>query len=964
MKKTFLLCLTWVCCLTGSLADTLAEVDSLLQVYEKSKGEKRTDVGQELMTIYTDFPVFFNESLTIDESMNAKERDFIVWYSTERFYTSCAYYSEALRYNDMALTFTESIQMPESPGSAPTLHQNLYATLLCDRVYCLFKTSDYMQAIEQSERAIGVCQQTGNKLQLARAYLYISLVNHALQNHEEAIQQVESAIRLNEQIGDKSQLHNTLGIACEIFCSARQPDKAVGYGLRAVEVAREMNFQSGVANHLMQLSYAYDRKGDYQQGINAADEAIAIIKQVEPLDRNQLALSLEYKSWNLIDIGRHREAAEALREAIRLETEVGNTHAAWNNYRTLSEALEPYDLKGAVDALRLYTRMGDSIHSQQLRELMSQANAGFHNDELREENEQSRRMNRIITWTAVVVVLMLFAVIASLWFAFRQKKRSNQTLQRLTEVREAFFTNVTHELRTPLTVILGLGEELSRLQSPEVPASVTEAGQAIERQGRQLLTLVNQMLDISKVKSSLGEQPRTEGNVAQYVAMVVEHYQEMARQKGVAVNYTADEGGIETSYVADYVEKLVGNLMSNAIKFTPQGGNVDVELHRHDNSLLLTVSDNGKGIAPEYLPHIFEPFFNVGSAEGTGVGLALVKQIVDELKGDIKVESKEGEGSKFRVSLPIMPTSQPSSPTPTAEDKDRPEDIPVNNDDHTSNPAEGEGGTPTLLIVEDNTDVAALIERQLHGRYNISFAADGQQGLKKARKLMPDLIITDLMMPHTDGLQLCREIRADEVTNHIPIIVVTAKATDADRLRGLQAGADAYLNKPFNAEELRVRVEKLLEMRTLLQQKFSAAQAPAVAPEERVADKKEEAAERTSFVNPSEQFVNRVKQTVLELIDTKQCDVEHVAAKLFMSPFQLRSKLSAVIGVTPKKFILKLQLEHACQMIKEHPNRLITDVAERCGFYDKSHFTRHFRDAFGMTPGEYAQQCAAQNEEG
>ena len=629
----------------------------------------------------------------------------------------------------------------------------------------------------------------------------------------------------------------------------------------------------------------------------------------EPIDRNQLAISLEFKGWNLIDIGRHREAAEVLRRAIALEMEVGNTHAAMYDYRTLSEALEPDDPHAALAAIRRYTQLSDSLHSEQLKELMSRADAELHNDELQEANEQSRRMNRIVVTTSLVFTLLLVALAASLWWAFRQKRRTAEALQRLTVARESFFTHVTHEFRTPLTVILGIAKE--------------EKNEVLERQALQLLDLVNQLLDISKVKSAIGEQPQTRDNVAAYVGMVVESCREMARQKGVEVAFESDEGGIETSFVADYWQKMVSNLLSNAIKFTPEGGTVCVSLHRHNEQLELTVADTGCGIAAKDLPHIFDPFYRAddSAVPGSGIGLALVRQIVDAIGAKVEVKSRVGEGTSITVKWNPATSSSLQGGLP-----------------------KGVGGS-VVLIVEDNRDVANLIGRQLSDHYDIHFAADGEEGIEQARQLVPDLIITDLMMPHTDGLALCRAIREDDVTNHIPIIVITAKITEDDRIRGLKAGADAYLTKPFNAEVLKIRVEKLLEQRKMLYEKWG--KDASVAPTVAVAS--------TAFLASSEQFIEKMRQVVLQLMPQGECDVERVASEMCMSSSQLRRKLNAVTGQSPKKYIQEIQLEKACQLL-QNPERTLAEVAESCGFYDLSHFVRVFRQTYGVTPSNYMSQ--------
>lgn len=942
--QTILLSLLWAVS-TIVYADTIADVDSLLRVYDNSQGNKRLSIGRQLVEIYGGSSVFFDGVPTISTDMSREEQDLMVWFGTERFYTTNSYYAEALDYNERAMKLIEKgkAEMKDAQSSMANGQWSMANTLLCDKAYCLFKRSDYTKSIETCQEAIRQCQETDDKMQLSRAYLYLSLVNHALQKYDEAKSLVVKSIETNRQLGLNVQTHNALGVACEIFCSAKEVDKAIDYGRQAVEAAHAIGYMPGVTNHLTQLSYAYDRKGDYAMGLLMADSAIAMVKATEPLDRNQLALALEFKGWNLIDIGRQREAADALREAIDLQLELGNEHAACYDYRTLSEALETIDPQGSIAALRRYTRMSDSIHTEQLKELMSQADAKFHNDELKEENAASRRMNRIILWTALIVVILLTLAIASLSFAFRQKKRAAMVQQRMMQAREEFFTNVTHEFRTPLTVILGLAEELKNL-------TPTGEAETIKRQAQHLLTLVNQILDISKVKTTIGEQPRTQGDLTAYVAMVVERHREMARQKDITLTYETDKHPIETAFVADYTDKTVSNLLSNAIKYTPKGGRVRVTLTSHPTlspqTITLSVSDTGKGIPPEHLPHIFEPFFCVssGGQEGTGVGLALVKQIADALHGEVSVKSEVGKGTTVSITVPAIGINGTNGVNEVIEVQ-RP---------HSSH--------PTLLIVEDNADVAALIGRQMEGRYTLHFAADGDEGIAKAHELMPDLIITDLMMPGTDGLQLCRNIRSDEATNHIPIVVVTAKATDDDRIKGRKAGADAYLYKPFNADELNVCVEQLLEQRERLRRKFmtTVGTSPIPARNSETApipandietDRVTE--DNHSFAAPSEEFIVNVNEAIRELMATRESNVEMVASKLCITPYQLRNKLTAITGVTPKKYILKARMEFARQMLIDNPSRTIGDVADSCGFYDKSHFIRTFREAFNMTPNDF-----------
>ena len=487
----------WLVVPTTLQADIISEIDSLLNIYEESRGKEKAAIGQKLLDIYTKADVFFSDSPTLSGKMPADSIDLIVWFGTERYFTTKSYYDKALPYNERALELAKEDD------------SDIHATLLCDRAYCLFKQTEYSQSIAIGQKAARLSQKTKNWMQLSRAYLYMAIVNHSMRDYEIAKQQIVKAIKTNERLGVNIQTHNVLGVACEIFCSAKEVDKAIEYGQRAVEAARAIDYQPGVANHLTQLSYAYDRKGDYQKGLDAAEQAITIVQSIEPLDRNQLALSLEFKSWNLLDLGRYQEAADVLRQAIALEEAVGNMSAVRYDYRTLCEALEPIDMKGAMDALKVCLQMSDSIHTAQLNEAIGKANAELRNDELAEENAQSRRMNRIILSTSLIIITLLIIAIGALWFASIQKNRTDRALRRTTELRESFFNNVAHEFKNRLTQVSGLAKEMQTTTFET--DKLTKTSHFIEKKSTELLSLVAQMLDITKVKSAIDIKPQILG---------------------------------------------------------------------------------------------------------------------------------------------------------------------------------------------------------------------------------------------------------------------------------------------------------------------------------------------------------------------------------------------------------------------------------------------------------------------
>ncbi len=926
----------------------IGKLDSLLSVFEKTNSQA---VASQIVGAVSDEDIFFGAEPKLEDGLSPDRQQLLVLYSAERWMNVNSYFAEALKLTDRIIELAGQL-----------VDNGILSTVWCDRTYCLYKLSRYAEAIESGKQAMALCQQTDNTLQLSRAYLYLSLVNYGLRNYDEAVVLVERSIAVNSELGVNQQTHNAYGIACELYCGAGQLDKAIEYGLKATQYAQNDGNEAAVANHLTQLSYAYDRVGDYQKGLDAANRAIEIVRRQTPLDRNQLAISLEFKAWNLIDMKRHSEAVDALREAIELEQAVGNTQAVCYDYRTLYEALEPDDPRGALAALKRYTVMADSLHSLQLKQMMTQANAELRNDELQQENNQTKQRQRLIMWTSLIIFIVLTVIIASLLFAFRQKRKTAEALRRLSKARETFFTNVTHEFRTPLTVILGIGQQLRDAKLND--AQLKEAGEMIGRQGGRLLTLVNQILDISKLKASVTQLPLQEGDMAAYVAMVVETYQQLAQRKHISITFTAVPEHIFTAFAADYVEKVVGNLVGNSIKFTAENGHVEVSLSLVGNIIRLTVADNGCGINEQDLKHIFEPFYqaNETDAVGTGIGLALVKQIVTAIGGEIKVDSRLKEGTTFVIDIPHKEISFGEKALYTTQPK-AVEVVDLEADDDIPATDAANDGRPTILLVEDNQDVSRYIAHLLEADYNLLFASDGEQAIEVATMQMPDIVITDVMMPKVDGLTLCRTLREKPETDHIPIIVVTAKATEADRIEGLKAGADAYLIKPFNADELRICIDNLSKQRERLRRRYSVLsdlskhtvddqQTESLIEISKPTSGQADEQMSASAMAQAAAFMEKLEK-VIARFDINTLTVETLAAEMCMSLRTLQRKMIAVVGTSPKKYILEAKLKKACLMKEQNPQLTFDELATACGFHDASHFIHAFQNTFKESPKNY-----------
>jgi CheY-like chemotaxis protein/nitrogen-specific signal transduction histidine kinase len=434
----------------------------------------------------------------------------------------------------------------------------------------------------------------------------------------------------------------------------------------------------------------------------------------------------------------------------------------------------------------------------------------------------------------------VFARSGSAVYAFYRNQLSkklehaeNRRLQELDVFKNRFFTNITHEFRTPLTVIMGMSEQvLSDGVAQNHPVTIARPVSLIKRSGENLLRLINQILDLAKLESNALKINYLQGDALPYLRYITESLQSFANAQNVMLRVESTEAEIVMDYDPERLLQIVHNLLSNAIKFTPSGGRVtlraDLTTYEKLSNLQLIVTDTGAGIATEDLPNIFDRFYQANNLEkakagGTGIGLSLTKELVKAMGGDISVESEVGKGTVFTVRLPI--TNRSEKRDVRSENIDigetetvlKSEAVP-STDSHrlTLSPSHSLPSHPltshgSLLIIEDNPDVVEYLVACLGEHYRLDFAYNGRSGIEKALEIVPDLIVSDVMMPEKDGFEVCETLKNDERTSHIPIVLLTAKADAASRIAGLRRGADAYLSKPFHKEELLAQLQVLAE---------------------------------------------------------------------------------------------------------------------------------------------------------
>jgi len=566
-------------------------------------------------------------------------------------------------------------------------------------------------------------------------------------------------------------------------------------------------------------------------------------------------------------------------------------------------------------------------------------------------------------------MLLAFGIRAYFKFTVNRAKLKSQLnfeqleakrVKELDAVKTQLYTNITHEFRTPLTVILGMAQQVKN----DPPQHLDNGIDMIIRNGQSLLNLVNEMLDLSKLETGKMTLQLVNGDIINFLRYIVESFHSLAESQKKQLHFLAGMDALFVAYDPEKVRQIIANLLSNALKFTPQKGNIYITISEDNlvheagrSTLVIKIKDTGIGIPEGQLEHIFERFYQLDNShtrktEGTGIGLALTKELVKLMDGEITVKSPPtgaNRGTEFTVTLPLMDAAAAE----TIVYPDLKDAVPkqintvsfngVNTDEEIQAREK-----PLILLVEDNADVVAYTASCLPD-YRLAVGQDGREGFEIASEIIPDLVITDVMMPFVDGFELCRQLRSHEHTSHIPIIMLTAKADLESKMEGLEKGADAYLEKPFNREELLIRIKKLLELRKNLQQFYlkkaglhndvttgTVAHAEEPANENKIED----------------EFVKRVREAVETHLTDTGFTVEQLCKMVFMSHSQLHRKLDALTGCSPNKFIRIIRLNKAKLMLKNQ-EKSIASIAIDCGYNDPGYFARVFKQEYGITPQDW-----------
>lgn len=620
---------------------------------------------------------------------------------------------------------------------------------------------------------------------------------------------------------------------------------------------------------------------------------------------------------------------------------------------------------GNLEASYIYPTRGDSVMQLALNilekkpykrdnylkgALVTKANANVLLMQNEEMNKQTARLNalhgKVDTYLVQynhqkmyivlfsIILLLLIGIMVYIYRTILMKRRIEEDANK---AKLQFFTNISHELRTPLTLIADPVNYI--IHDDNLNSQQRSMLQIVQRNVLVLTQLVSEILDFRKVQNGKMELRLSDFNLAESMKQWIKLFSVSAQKKHIAISMDAPDT-IMLRADQDKIERICYNLLSNALKYTSEGGEITLTAKEEGGRVMISVADNGCGISSDELPYIFDRFYQAKNAgRGTGIGLAIVKAFTELHHGEVSATSIEGKGSTFTIHIPVRQkgevTNQPTEKIEQLVEPSSAEEVPnqARHIDELIQPYQTD--KPEVLIIDDNIDIRTYLRSVLSEKYNVSEAADGKVGLELARKIVPDIVLSDIMMPVMDGLAFCQQLKTDKAISHIPVILLTARSLDEQRAEGYEHGADAYLSKPFSLRLLLSRIDNLIESRKKLNQTWSKG----------VED--DEIGNISNEIDKS--FLKQLRKIIQENLANSDLSVEQIGDEIGLSRVQLYRKVKALTGYSPVEIVRKARLTRARHLLQT-TERTVSEVAYAVGFSTPSYFSKCYKDEFGENP--------------
>ena len=806
-----------------------------------------------------------------------------------------------------------------------------------------FNQSDYLKALDYYTKVNKIYHELNNPADIAFSYIPLGNAHHKLNNIDSSLFLFKKALKDFEFLDQKQGKATVLKKIGDILQYQKKYRESVSYYNQSAQIAREIQDNKSLAGAYSGLGISHYYLSDYSR-----------------------ALSYLLESANLAYEGKF-------------------IYLLQDNYHYLAETYQKLNNKDdQISYLKKYIQTKDSVLTIEKQKQVSELQAKYETEKKDKEiellnKEKEINKNKLLVQKTinygVITILLILAIGTFLLFRrIKEKHRINkllssknkeiqekqtkienqntklaqqtEKLHELDEIKSRFFTNISHEFRTPLTLIIGPVEQLLLTVKDK---NIKESLNLMLRNAQKLLELINQLLEISKIEKGNVKLKFRYGNIKNEVQYIVEMFSSLASEKKLSLNFKTDSSDFNGYIDKEKFDKIIMNLLSNSFKHTKKGSiSIDLRKSTEPGKIKITVSDTGIGIKKEKLPYIFDRFYQVENNEtaetaGTGIGLSFTKELIKLYKGEITAQSEPEEGTRFIINLPVslnyytedeyeLVTDKITSPDSTIIDTELTE-----KQTETSNQECPDKKPETILVVEDHTDLRKFIASNLSDCYHTIEASNGKEGIDKALEHIPDIIITDIMMPKVNGIELTRTLKNDEKTSHIPIIMLTAKSSSESIIEGLETEADDYLTKPFNIKELQIRISNLVKTRKKLQEKYH----------------------RSISINPSEitttsideQFISKLLKITEENMANSDFSVEILCDLSGMSRANIHKKLKSLLNQSATEFINSIRLKRAAQLIKQNAGN-ISEIAYDVGFSNLSYFSRAFKNHFNITPKE------------
>lgn len=812
--------------------------------------------------------------------------------------------------------------------------------------------NNYSEALKYNDIALKKYEKLDNKEGIVWMNRVIGGIYSKTENHKKALEYFHKSLKISEKLkryDEAAEAYSSIG---HYYSEHNKPGNALKYYFKYLDIGKKIKDSAilGRANYnIARMKYV---QGNMEEALQYSKKAIDIA------DKFPFETSYKFASIGLIGSifykqGNYELAKEYTEKALEYHKMGGEKTHLKRDYETLSSINEKMgNYKAALENKKLSVIYQDSLKQDDITKTVmkyefDKKEANIKNRQ-KEEIKNKNRISNIIYGILGVIILSIVFILITL--RLRNKKLSAEKQNLELKRREAelaketetfksrFLSNISHEFRTPLTLINGHLEILKKDGNPKDKRRFDE----MEYSGKRLLQLINQLLDLSKIEKDTYRLYFKKGNLLNEAQNYIQAFYSLAEQRNINLTREITESAKDKFYQRDFayssetLASVFNNLISNALKHTPSGGNVHCKIDFRENKFYFSVSDTGTGIPEKDLPHIFDRFYQVATKEkpiyeGSGIGLAIVKELVLLHKGGVSAENNATGGCTFRVWVSegetISGSENPviSSPAIVPNAKISAEENNIDDEEK-----------PQILVVEDQKELRKFVVENLGNQYRFLEAENGKQGTELALEHLPDIVISDVMMPEMNGLQLCQTLKENDITSHIQIILLTAKSDQTDKIEGLETGADDYLTKPFSISELALRVMNRINLQNNLRKRFAGNTIPVI--------------EDVPGLNQRDRnFLEKLDRIIRENIE-KEFSVTDLASEIGLSSSQLTRKLKIITGQTPANFIKNIQMEFALQMLKKGDT--VSETAWKIGFSEPGYFTKVFKKHFGFLPSE------------